>query len=86
MPGFRRSTWFALGLIMGSLTGSGLGLLLASEAGDILRNPFQPKVKTGVERVRGAAARLTRRDEPRAEPSHEDLETERVPQEASDAT
>jgi len=29
MAGFRRSTWFALGLMMGGLMGGALGLILA---------------------------------------------------------
>jgi hypothetical protein len=39
MAGFRRSTWFALGLVMGGLVGGALGLIAASlghrpESGD----------------------------------------------------
>jgi gas vesicle protein len=75
MTGFRRSNWFALGLVIGSLTGSGLALLLASEAGDILRNPF----RSGVER-------LAPRGHPRAERIEAGLETERAPEESSDTT
>jgi hypothetical protein len=30
MAGFRRSTWFALGLVMGGLVGGALGLVAAS--------------------------------------------------------
>ena len=75
MTGFRRSNWFALGFVIGSLMGSGLALLVASEAGDILRNPF----RSGVER-------LTPRDDPRAERIEAGLETERTPEEPSDTT
>jgi hypothetical protein len=86
MPGFRRSTWFALGLIMGSFIGGALGLLFASEGGDIVRHPFRVAVRQGVARVRGAATRRAPRDDPPAEPSEADRETETIPQEASDAT
>jgi gas vesicle protein len=37
MAGFRRSTWFALGLLMGGLLGGAFGLLVASGAGSSLR-------------------------------------------------
>lgn len=37
MAGFRRSTWFALGLIMGGLLGGAVGLLVASGAASSLR-------------------------------------------------
>lgn len=34
MAGFRRSTWFAVGLMMGALTGVALGLMLAFQSAD----------------------------------------------------
>ena len=37
MAGFRRSTWFALGLLIGGLVGGALGLLAASGAAPPLR-------------------------------------------------
>lgn len=37
MAGFRRSTWFALGLLIGGLLGGALGLLVASGAASALR-------------------------------------------------
>ena len=37
MAGFRRSTWFALGLLMGGLVGGAFGLLVASGAVSLLR-------------------------------------------------
>ncbi len=86
MPGFRRSTWFALGLVMGSLMGSGLALLLAPPPADILHHRFRTGVMSGWERARVVASGLARRDDPRAEPSEAGPETERVQQEESDAT
>jgi hypothetical protein len=32
MAGFRRSTWFAVGLMIGALTGAALGLMLALQS------------------------------------------------------
>lgn len=86
MPGFRRSTWFALGLIMGSLIGSALALLVGPAPADMVRHSFRASVAPGVQRVRGVSSRLARRDDPRAEPSEAGFDTERVPQEATDAT
>jgi hypothetical protein len=37
MAGFRRSTWFALGLLMGALLGGAFGFFLASGAVSSLR-------------------------------------------------
>jgi hypothetical protein len=37
MAGFRRSTWFALGLLMGGLLGGAFGVLVASGAASSLR-------------------------------------------------
>jgi gas vesicle protein len=37
MAGFRRSTWFALGLLIGGLVGGAFGLLVASGAASSLR-------------------------------------------------
>lgn len=37
MAGFRRSTWFALGLLIGGLLGVALGLFVASGAASSLR-------------------------------------------------
>jgi hypothetical protein len=34
MAGFRRSTWFAVGLMMGALTGVALGLMLAFQSAE----------------------------------------------------
>jgi gas vesicle protein len=42
MAGFRRSTWFALGLLIGGLVGGTLGLLVASGAGSALRRRGRP--------------------------------------------
>ena len=37
MAGFRRSTWFALGLLIGGLVGGAAGLFVASGAASSLR-------------------------------------------------
>ena len=37
MAGFRRSTWFALGLLAGGLVGGAFGLFVASGAASSLR-------------------------------------------------
>jgi hypothetical protein len=86
MPGFRRSTWFALGLMMGSLIGSALGLLFAPAPVDIVRHRLRAGVGSRAGLVRGVAARLARRDDQRTGSSETGLETEIVPQEASDET
>ena len=38
MAGFRRSTWFALGLLAGGLVGGAFGLFVASDAASSLRH------------------------------------------------
>ena len=67
MAGFRRSTWFALGLMMGGLIGAALGLLLAPERGEETRRELRSRTQPAVERIRDTATRLARRAEPPAE-------------------
>ena len=71
---------------MGSLVGSALGLLFAPAPTDIVGHRLRAGVRPGMGRGRDLAWRLVRRDERRAEPSEAALETEIVPQEASDDT
>jgi gas vesicle protein len=67
MAGFRRSTWFALGLMMGSFVGAALGLLLAPERGEETRRELRSLTQPAVESIRDAATRLAGRTEPPAE-------------------
>jgi len=67
MAGFRRSIWFALGLMIGSFVGAALGLLLAPERGEETRRQLRSRTQPAVERVRDTATRLARRAEPPAE-------------------
>ncbi len=39
MAGFRRSTWFAVGLMIGGLMGVALGLILAFQPAEALTSP-----------------------------------------------
>jgi hypothetical protein len=67
MAGFRRSTWFALGLMIGSFVGAALGLVLAPERGEETRREIRSRTQPTVERIRDTAIRLARRAEPAVE-------------------
>jgi len=87
MAGFRRSTWFALGLMMGGLMGGALGLMLAPQPAEEMRRRLRTGVGPGVERLRGVTSRLRRSEQPASEIAEEALETEASPEEtASDVT
>jgi gas vesicle protein len=86
MAGFRRSTWFALGLMMGGLMGGALGLMLAPQPAEEMRR-LRTGVGPGVERLRGVTSRLRRSEQPASEIAEEALEAEASPEEtASDVT
>jgi gas vesicle protein len=86
MAGFRRSTWFALGLMMGGLMGGALGLMLAPQPAEEMRR-LRTGVGPGVERLRGVTSRLRRSEQPASEIAEEALEAEVSPEEtASDVT
>ncbi len=76
MAGFRRSTWFALGLMMGGLMGGALGLILAPQPGEKMRRWLRTGIDPGVARVRGVASRLRRSEQPPSEIAEEALEAE----------
>ncbi|KPJ49390.1 MAG: hypothetical protein AMJ38_03380 [Dehalococcoidia bacterium DG_22] len=76
MAGFRRSTWFALGLMMGGLIGAALGLVLAPERGEETRRELRSRTQPAVESIRDAATRLARRGEPAAEEEGQPLGSE----------
>jgi len=59
MAGFRRSTWFALGLMMGALMGGALGLILAPQPAEAMR-----RLRSGIGPLRGVASRLRKSEEP----------------------
>ncbi len=67
MAGFRCSTWFALGLMMGGFVGAALGLLLAPGRGEETRRELRSLMQPAVESIRDAATRLAGRTEPPAE-------------------
>jgi gas vesicle protein len=67
MGDFRRSTWFALDLMMGGLIGATLGFLLAPERGEETRREVRSRTQPALERIRDTATRLARRGERAAE-------------------
>lgn len=67
MAGFRRSTWFTLGLMMGGFVGAALGLLLAPQQGEETRREVRSRTQPAVERIKDATTRLARRAERAAE-------------------
>ena len=86
MAGFRRSTWFALGLMMGGLMGGALGLMLAPQPAEEMRR-LRTGVGPEVERLRGVTSRLRRSEQPASEIAEEALEAEVSPEKtASDVT
>jgi gas vesicle protein len=86
MAGFRRSTWFALGLMMGGLMGGALGLMLAPQPAEEMRR-LRTGIGPGVERLRRVTSRLRRSEQPASEIAEEALEAEVSPEEtASDVT
>jgi len=76
VAGFRRSTWFALGLMMGGLMGGALGLILAPQPAEEMRRRLRTGIGPGVERLRGMTSRLRRSEQPPSEIAEEDLEAE----------
>lgn len=81
MAGFRRRTWFAVGLMMGGLIGAVLGVILAPEPGEETRRKVRSRTEPALERIRDTGARLARGAEPGAEeegrPSGPEAETAR---------
>ena len=75
MAGFRRSTWFALGLMMGGLTSGALGLILAPQPAEEMRRRLRTGI-AGVERLRGMTSRFRRSEQPGSETAEETLEAE----------
>ena len=76
MAGFRRSTWFALGLMMGGLMGGALGLILSPQPGEGMRRWLRTGIGPGVERLRGVSSRFRRSEQPPSETAEEALEAE----------
>jgi hypothetical protein len=77
MAGFRRSTWFALGLMMGGLMGGALGLILAPRPAEEIRQQLRTGIgPAAVERLRGVTSRLRRSEQPPSEIAEEALEAE----------
>ncbi len=76
MAGFRRSTWFALGLMMGGLMGGALGLILAPRPAEEIRQQLRTGIGPAVERLRGVTSRLRRSEQPPSEIAEEALEAE----------
>ena len=67
MAGFRRSTWFALGLMIGGLMGGALGLILGPQSGEEMRRWLRTGIEPRVERLRGMTTRPRRGDQPTSE-------------------
>jgi gas vesicle protein len=76
MAGFRRSTWFAFGLMMGGLMGGALGLILAPQPAEEMRRWLRTGIGPGVERLREAPSRFRRSRERPGEIAEETLEAE----------
>jgi gas vesicle protein len=83
MAGFRRSTWFALGLMVGGLMGGALGLMLAPQPAEEMRRWLRTGVGPEAERLGGVISRLSRSEQPASEIAEEALEAEVSPEETA---
>ncbi len=80
MAGFRRSTWFALGLMMGALMGGALGLILMPQPAEAMRR-LRSGIGPGVERLRGVASRFRTSEEPAGDAEATDTAQAEAPSE-----